>query len=338
MNKIILVFFCLSLIINSGCYEKIDFEIDSKTFVVVDALFKPNTSSNKLTLSLLEEGQSVFVPITTASVFIENTKGESYNLIHREGGEYSLNTPLSPDEEYKLIFEWDDVFYSSDFESFGSGFTELKELEFEASEAVFYNVNGNKEVNEVLDIYLTLSSDALNYTLFEYDGVYKIESIKTEANPYANICWFKDNGVDFLKTAAVNGKQKIRFLRTLPTSKYRFYNLFIKSYSISESAYRYWRELEDLRNESGGIFSAPPSIVRGNINAIEGRNSVEVLGYFTLGSLDSVRFEFNEDNLPVTLKDDCLPVSDSLPDVCFDCALRSDTISVNNPPQLWLNP
>ena len=66
------------------------------------------------------------------------------------------------------------------------------------------------------------------------------------------------------------------------------YSLLVKQYSISESAYNFWKKLRENNKESSGLFAKQPSQVNGNIYNPNDTTEV-VLGYFGVSSVTTRR-------------------------------------------------
>lgn len=331
-------FFILFLLLAFGCYEKVDFDIKKERYLIVDALIT-SKSTNKMSVNLLDEESSTYTPVESASVFIEDNNGTTYDFLHTMNGEYILNASLDVNNSYRLFINWEGDEYQSSFQEFGKTLAQIESVEIKASREFYFGSSGNEEVLDLMNLFVRLDSRNSFYSIFDYEGIYKVESTPIESNgPRPNVCWFRDQVPDFLNVqGGVLPNEEFLLFEDVPSSKYRSYNLFVKQYAISNEAFAYWSELQKIRSEKGDLFSPPPSIVNGNIRAIN-EESVDVLGNFTLALFDSVRFEFGEGEIPLILKDECLPVTDTLPAVCFDCSLRSDTITVNEEPPFWLNP
>ncbi|MEM9718754.1 MAG: DUF4249 domain-containing protein [Bacteroidota bacterium] len=62
----------------------------------------------------------------------------------------------------------------------------------------------------------------------------------------------------------------------------------VYQFSITEEAFQYWRRLQEVINQTGGIFDKPPAPVRGNIRNILDPGEI-VLGYFGAESIDTLR-------------------------------------------------
>jgi hypothetical protein len=83
------------------------------------------------------------------------------------------------------------------------------------------------------------------------------------------------------------------------------YSLFIKQYSLSDTAYEYWNQLKKQHQEAGGLYEIQPQQIRGNIYNINNEDE-NVLGNFNVSGLSekrvfvSERFNFFPENYDCT--------------------------------------
>ena len=96
------------------------------------------------------------------------------------------------------------------------------------------------------------------------------------------------------------------------------YSLLVKQYSLSNTAYDYWCQLQKQSQESGGLYEAQPARIRGNISNINNPEEV-VLGFFNASSVTKKRILVSE--------------SFKFPFPGYPCKL--DTIGPDNPLQYY---
>jgi hypothetical protein len=114
-----------------------------------------------------------------------------------------------------------------------------------------------------------------------------------------------------------------------PTYAYatrHYYNVY--QYSITQAAYEYWQKVDKVANQVGSVFDAPPASIQGNVfNAND--PSEEVLGYFQVTALDTVRaVSFRQDFPEVNIYPFCrLPYEPSSREACGNClSLKNSTL------------
>lgn len=91
------------------------------------------------------------------------------------------------------------------------------------------------------------------------------------------------------------------------------YRAEIQQMSVSSSAHRFLRLIEQQTNLTGSVFDNPPANIRGNIISLDDPDEV-VLGYFMAGSVAKKQVYIEKEKLeflqtPRTIPDDCLTVS-----------------------------
>jgi hypothetical protein len=95
-------------------------------------------------------------------------------------------------------------------------------------------------------------------------------------------CWTIDqceSCIALLSDHFVNGKKISQFLIDIPYDSKTPYFLFIQQFSLTETAYQYWKTLNEQINVTGGVFDTPPAAVPGNLYRVNNKEE-QVLGYF----------------------------------------------------------
>ncbi len=89
---------------------------------------------------------------------------------------------------------------------------------------------------------------------------------------------------------------------------------------MSEDAYRYWSQVDQLVSNSGTIFDPPPAPIRSNVFNVNNPEEF-VLGYFEAVSIDTVRRAFFAPDVEPPNPLDCLyaPWRRDYPPRCLDC-------------------
>ena len=67
------------------------------------------------------------------------------------------------------------------------------------------------------------------------------------------------------------------------------YYIVIEQQSLSRDAYTYWKTVKDQSSNSGGIFDAPPTFIKGNMTNPTDKNEI-VLGFFSVSSVATKAF------------------------------------------------
>jgi Domain of unknown function (DUF4249) len=93
---------------------------------------------------------------------------------------------------------------------------------------------------------------------------------------------------DEFANGAVIARQNIG---AVPYDSREPYYMVIEQQSLTKDAYNYWRIVKEQSSNSGGIFDAPPTYIRGNMANVSDANEL-VLGYFSVSAVSSKAFYF----------------------------------------------
>ena len=137
------------------------------------------------------------------------------------------------------------------------------------------------------------------------------------------------------------------------------YSLLLTQYSLSETAYNYWKILDGQSKQGGELFESQPGVLTGNIHSLDDPDET-VLGLFYATSMQEKRAFFRPSLF--TLRPQCDPwgfdedgllgyletfhpsqypiylvrINDSTVDytqqACFDCRMRGGTTEI---PEFW---
>ncbi len=78
----------------------------------------------------------------------------------------------------------------------------------------------------------------------------------------------------------------------------------VVSKSISQRRYQYWQQVDEMINQTGTIFDAPPATPPGNIVNIN-NDQVQALGYFEAVAIDTSRAFVTRADIPVSIFNPC---------------------------------
>jgi hypothetical protein len=91
--------------------------------------------------------------------------------------------------------------------------------------------------------------------------------------------------------------QSLYFVST-ESNKLRIkYSALVRQFSLSQEAYSYWKNLEDINQNTGSLFDPTPSAVTGNMYN-PGQPDVPVLGIFQASSVREKRIFIEREELP----------------------------------------
>jgi len=71
------------------------------------------------------------------------------------------------------------------------------------------------------------------------------------------------------------------------------YDLLVRQFALSPSAYWYWEGLKNNLQSNGGLFDSQPSLTPGNICNVDNENEI-VIGYFSVSGVSEKRISVSE--------------------------------------------
>ncbi len=315
VNKIIPVVLFITLLLK-GCIEPFYPDTgNTQHSVVIDGTLTDKEGyhyihiSRSVPLDSLEN-----IPVQNCSVEIIDNSGNTVQFYESEPGLYEQwidQEFLETGRKYKLRVTAGGSEYESKYETM---------LACPAVDNVYYEIE-RKETTDPenplygIQIYTDLnprSGDARNYRweleeTWEYHSEYPIRiywngkemiylTVATDSLFY---CW--DSGPIYeIYTGTIKNITSNSLFRiplnyvSNETSRLKVkYSILVKQYSLSDTAYDYWSQLQSLSQETGGLYETQPPQVRGNISNINDDNEI-VLGNFNVSGLSEKRIFISE--------------------------------------------
>ncbi|QHT67679.1 DUF4249 domain-containing protein [Rhodocytophaga rosea] len=333
------------LILFTTCVEPVNVNLGEPVKrLVVDGMIttKPGPYTVKLTTTakynIGSEGTNYLV--RGAKVSISDDTGYSEQLTEVSLGSYSTNANGIQGQigrTYTLHIETEGKQYQSMPELLRptSGVENIYAEFKDGVEESFYVYVDTKDPVETEDFYRW---NWIHYEREEY-------CIKEVVRPNAEIhivnccgqCWniIRCNGcVNVASDVYSNGSAISRqLLAIVPYNSRSKYFLYYEQLSLSKDAYKFWKGLDQQINNVGGIFDAPPAIIRGNMFNVADEDEI-VLGFFGAsdvkpGFINVDRSVVNKppSNPLVTL----IPPSGGPPIPCYPC-IESNIRTAITPP------
>jgi hypothetical protein len=130
------------------------------------------------------------------------------------------------------------------------------------------------------------------------------------------ICWISgnSNNINIKSTVVLDEDRIIRHpVNYISNSTDRLkikYSILVNQYSMNENEYIYWKQLQNLTVQVGGLYDMIPASIPNNLRCIDNPEE-KVLGYFSVSAKSSRRI-FIKDNFSgiIDLYADC--ISDTL--------------------------
>jgi hypothetical protein len=182
-------------------------------------------------------------------------------------------------------------------------------------------------------------------------------------------CWVSENSasINLKSTAAFTEsvvlRQPVHYIDNQSDRLSRRYSILVNQYSLSPEEFLFWDKLQNITDQTGGLYDIVPSSIPSNIRGLDNPDE-KVLGYFSVSAVQSKRlFIPNEFGGLVNLYPNCPAdtvwneiYTDDLPDVywtlafeqlafgatrrilttdrgCADCTVRG----TNKKPDFWID-
>ena len=309
-------------------------------------------------------------PVDGAEVFIICDDGNEYQLTNVSPGIYEAVDPIFIGEEgksYKIIIYSDGEIYESGFEKLVAS-PEIDSISYKTDERKITDdgitVKGyNFQVSTHDDLtgpsYYRWILDATYYYYLSYEADF-IYNPPFGRQPYDNSdlkeCWATKNipGIFIAGTEglAINSivETPLHFESQYGDELTARYRLHVRQLKITSECYYFWKDMDKIINQTGGLYETQPFRLMGNIICSSDPSS-NVTGIFEVaGVSEEVRYFDKPDEFPVTgynctlievgteenpwiaidagtiiiyeEKDNRYFTSDAL---CFDCTLRGGT-------------
>jgi len=321
------------MIILGSCIEPVTINHeDYPTNLIVEGRITTDRGPHSIRLTKSAPYGSIFdgtvAPVTNATVSIKRNDGEVTILNHIDNGYYSTPADFRAEvgKSYVLLFEYNGNNYQS-YQEEVMPLSELEEVKPVFAEHPYLNESNTLSYNSGVDIYAkyTKSDSTSNYNMWEYSGVYYINTFPelyiayTRRGPVSMPktccadCYKSEESSEIMISSfdlgATTANQKLFFLED---DGYRFYDKYVLTlnrYSMTQKAYQFYKLVEQQLKINGDIFDPPPATISGNIINIDNLDEL-VVGYFSASQVTTDTLVITSDNLDYQVS---LPV---YPDDC----------------------
>ena len=308
LNKIIV--FIFSIIAVSSCIEvfvpdtaKYENSIFIEALVTDDPDLPPVVKiAGNIPLKTKEDDydSSGNNPIDGAEVFIICNDGNEYQLDNLIPGVYGAVNPAFIGEDgksYKVIIYYEGEVYESDFGILKSS-PEIDSISYKVDERKIaddgfsskgYNFLISTHDDSQGPSYYRWIADATYYYYLSYEADF-IYNPPYGLQPYNNSdvmeCWRTKN-IPGIFIAGTEGlvensilEAPLHFESQYGDELTRRYRLHVKQLNISSENYYFWKDMDKLINQTGGLYETQPFRLQGNISCSSSPTS-NVTGIFT---------------------------------------------------------
>ncbi len=305
------------ILLLSGCVDKYWPETEFKydKMIVVNGLIsnKPGPYTVYLsTSSAISDPQ--MIPLSDHFVMIEDDQGNTEILFEEGNGIYKTSVDGMQGvigRSYKLIIQTPDhrAKYESAFEllkdpvGIDSVYTEL---EFHTDSDYDYNLTGYQ-----FYVNTKLAEKDTNYLLWRMDYTYQYNANYLARYIYDNYQMETMHPSDSLNTCWKSGIQEefttakteilsepklagipLCYVTTETKELSVRYSLLVKQHTISYEAFRFWSQIEELKEDTYWLYEKQPYPIKGNMECISDEDEV-ILGYFMAAGVDEKRVFVN---------------------------------------------
>lgn len=312
------IMYCCILLIGFGCKQKFDLPKDMPPtgFLVVEGVINTSgVSTITLTRSLKLVDSFAISYIRSALVRIEGKDNTVYPLTETGIGIYtSSSLNLNAAQEYRLyIRAFGGKEYRSDFRPVKQT-PAISSISWERNNGVSIYANTRDPQNNT------------KYYRWEYDDTYEFNSpfetsLKYSINPQNGKavavfrdpitrnadrsifkCWKNSNSqsIDILSTAKLSQDTTHYRLVTIPPRAKQLsilYSINVKQYALSQEGYEYLSKMKKNTEQTGSIFDAQPSQLRGNIHCLTDDNEM-VIGFMEATNIRTRRIFISSSDVP----------------------------------------
>lgn len=310
MRRIILYTFVLPLIW-FGCKERFDADVNfpDAGFLVVEGYINIGTKAVtliKLSRTTPIDENNNWVSETSASVTIENSSGETFQLSQVTNGNYvsdSLNLPV--DEAYRLKISIADKIYFSEF---------VTPQETPDIDSVSWDLQAN-------GVSISVSThddiDHARQFLWDFDEVWEIKSPRLSPFSYINSTWVNRTADEMKNMQTCWKYTSVTGLNIQSTKSYsenlilnhpiklialnnerlsERYSIFVRQRALSDDAYNYIQLILSNSENLGTLFDPLPGELTGNMYCTS--TSEPVVGLIDAATTKSMRLFIYKENIP----------------------------------------
>jgi hypothetical protein len=290
------------LALSAGCITQFIPDTDeSEELLVVEGVITDEPGVNntvRLSKSQPLGSFNAYVPVPGCQVRIEDDLGNTYTMHETLPGTYSTYPWEFTGEigrTYTLHIDAGSAFETR--YTYMSLPMEMKPVP--PIDTIYYEkqvmpvTDGSSHLEEGCQVYLNTTDPdgSCKYYRWDFQETWEILLPYDVSN---NRCWIteKSKSINIKNTSALTQNRIAQYpinLVTNETDRLKIkYSMEINQYSVSEDEFGYWKRLQNISEDVGGLYDLIPSSITGNVFCVEDP-AQRVLGYFSVSAKSSKR-------------------------------------------------
>jgi hypothetical protein len=293
------ILFLILLTLTACVTEFVPEVTEEKELLVVEGLLTDQPETNVITLSksLPLGKKSEARPFTGCIVRITDDLGNLHSLREIGGGRYITDSTVFRGQvgrTYTLHISTNTGFDNLTYES-----VPVRMLPVPPVDSLFYEKKVIREPFENFrgadgcQVYLSTHDpqNICKYYRWSYEETWKIQLNFSIPN---KVCYISEkfNFIDIKTTTNYQEsrieKHPIAFVTNETDRLLNEYSIGVNQYSMTEDEYTYWEKLQNVTEETGGLYDIIPSSIPSNLKCNENPDE-KVLGYFSVSAKSTKR-------------------------------------------------
>jgi hypothetical protein len=300
-------------IFSVSCKDAYDLPVDvpATGYLVVDGTINSGQGPTVLSLSKTTRLVDTFNInyVTNAVVEVQGQDNSKFPLTHTTLGQYRHNQlNLNPSVKYRLYIKLPDG------RTYESPYLSVKSSP--AIDTISY------ELDNALNIYANAhgGTNSTRYYRWDYDEAWEFRSayapnLKYNSVPLAVyifptqnedfskfVCYQygRSTSIEVLSTAKLSKDTTHYRLHTIPKGSWKvsvLYSIEVRQHSISREGYEYLSKMKKNTEQTGSLFDAQPSELKGNIVCVTNPQE-PVIGFLEISQIHAKRIFIKNSDLP----------------------------------------
>ncbi|RKD91569.1 DUF4249 domain-containing protein [Mangrovibacterium diazotrophicum] len=313
INKTYYLLFVLGFILNS-CVERYfpDTETNFTSKIVIEGTITTEDEDQQIVVSMSSSvAEPEFVPVSGCEVYVEDEDGNKFTFSEGNAGYYNGRIPDSNiviGMSYRLYVK------TPDGDEYRSKYEEL--MPCPDVDSIYTEVTSKETTDPDVDedglqFYVDLKADDTYgrfyrfglIETYEYHADFPLDKWVSVDNVYTDlvtpdysnqVCYVTDSlaSIYVLSTDGFSQNSysgfELHFVNDHTQRLLYKYSLLLKQYSMTESAYSFWKNLKENNQESVDLFGRQPASVKGNVYNINDTTEY-TLGYFGVSAVRTKR-------------------------------------------------